>query len=301
MGLLPHLSIRRQCELLKINRSSWYYKPVPLDSYNLSLMDEIDRQYLETPFYGRARMTAHLRRLGHWVNLKRVGRLMKLMGIRGITPKLNTSTPNKEHKIYPYLLRGLDIVRPNQVWASDITYVRLKQGFMYLVAVIDLFSRYVLSWKLSNTLESDFCVSAVEDAIEMHGEPPDIFNTDQGSQFTSYDFTDMLLLNNIEISMDGKGRAIDNVFIERLWWSVKHECTYLSQFETVSELKQSLKKYFDFYNHRRYHQSLDYNTPWEVFNSKEIEKKKRKNFIITPSCVNVENAARLHTVSQLLR
>jgi putative transposase len=267
-----------------------------MDTYNLTLMDEIDRQYLSTPFYGRMKMTQHLKSLGHWVNPKRVGRLMRLMGIRGIQPKLNTSKPHPGHKIYPYLLRGLEIVRINQVWSTDITYIRLKKGFMYLVAVIDIFSRYVLSWRLSNTLESGFCVDSVQEALDAQEEKPDIFNTDQGSQFTSCDFTTVLTKNEIRISMDGKGRAIDNVFIERLWWSVKYECTYLRQFDTVSELKRGLVDYFDFYNNRRYHQSLDYKTPKEVYTRKNTKK-----VIVATNCVNVENPLGLHTVPHLLR
>jgi putative transposase len=237
---------------------------------NLALMDIIDKQYLETPFYGRRKMTVFLRCLGHVVNAKRVGRLMKKMGIEGIRPRLNTSKPHPEHPIYPYLLRGLDIVKINHVWMCDITYVRLRKGFMYLVAVIDVFSRYVLSWRLSNTLDAGFCVEALEDALQNGSQAPDIFNTDQGAQFTSSDFTKQLKQNGIRISMDGKGRAIDNVFIERLWWSVKYECTYLKQCETVSELHSTLSAYFDFYNNDRYHQSLDYQRPAEVYGAQAV-------------------------------
>ena len=273
-----------------------YYKPVPVDALTLDLMDKIDRQYTETPFYGRPKMTEYLRRAGYLINPKRVGRLMRRMGLRAIMPRFNTSKPHPHHKVYPYLLRGLQIIRPNQVWATDITFIRLKHGFMYLVAVIDLFSRYVLSWKLSNTIDTGFCVDALETALEYTTEAPEIFNTDQGSQFTSYAFTDVLLKREIRISMDGKGRALDNVFIERLWRSVKYECTYLHQFETVSELKLALKKYFEFYNFERYHQSLEYQTPKEVYFGANAIKTVR-----LASRVNVENLAGLHTFPQLLR
>lgn len=291
------LSVRQQCDLLKVCRASWYYKAVPMSDVNLELMDQIDRQYLETPFYGRRKMTVHLRRLGYSVNPKRIGRLMKLMGLRGIAPRLNTSKPNPKHKVYPYLLRGVDIVKKNQAWASDITYVRLKRGFMYLVAVIDLYSRYVMSWKLSNTLEASFCVNAVEVALESHEVVPEIFNTDQGSQFTSDEFTTLLLDRDIRISMDGKGRALDNVFIERLWRSVKYECTYLKSFDTVLELKAALRQYFEFYNDQRYHQALGYKTPKEVYFGENATK-----MMDFTSCGNVENSiTSLHTIPQLLR
>lgn len=290
------LSLRQQCELLEICRGSVYYTPVPMNELNLELMDQIDRQYIETPYYGRPKMTKHLKDLGFLINPKRIGRLMKLMGLRAIMPKFNTSKPNPNHKVYPYLLRGLQIIRPNQVWATDITFVRLKRGFMYLVAVMDLFSRYVLSWQLSNTIDAGFCVEAAEDALMHAQEAPEIFNTDQGSQFTSYAFTETLLKHEIRISMDGKGRALDNVFVERLWRSVKYECTYLRQFETVSELKHALKKYFEFYNTKRYHQALKYKTPKEVYCGENAAKMEHLT-----SCVNVENLAGLHTFPQLLR
>tara|TARA_B100001964_G_C14154600_1_gene563682 strand:- start:62 stop:814 length:753 start_codon:yes stop_codon:yes gene_type:complete len=249
---------------------------------------------METPFYGRPKMTQHLRDLGYWVNSKRVGRLMKLMGIQGVRPRLNTSKPHPDHKVYPYLLRGLDIIKTNQVWATDITYIRLKRGFMYLVAVIDIFSRYVISWQLSNTLDTEFCIEALNEALGKSRTKPAIFNTDQGAQFTSYAFTEVLLKNDIRISMDGKGRAIDNVFIERLWWSVKYECTYLHSFETVSELREALTSYFDFYNNRRYHQSLKYKKPKEVYFGESATK--MMDYI---SCGNVENSSSLRTVPLL--
>lgn len=269
-----------------------------MDETSLDMMDEIDKQYIDTPFYGRPKMTEHLRRLGYWVNPKRVGRLMRLMGLKAIMAKLNTRKPNPKHKVYPYLLRGLEITKINQVWAADITYIRMKKGFMYLVAVIDLFSRRVLSWKLSNTLDSVFCVEAVQEALLE--ATPEIFNTDQGSQFTCYGFTEVLQSHSIQISMDGKGRALDNVFIERVWRSVKYECTYLRQFETVSELRQTLKKYFVFYNTERYHQNLDYKTPEEVYFGLSVTKSVTKMSDLI-SCGNVENLSGLHTVPQLLR
>lgn len=259
------MSIRWQCQALKLCRGRWYYRPKPMSEKTLALMDLIDRQYMDTPFYGRPRITEYLRRLGHWVNPKRVGRLMRLMGLRGIMPRLNSSKPNPKHPVYPYLLRGLAITKANQVWAADITYVRLKRGFMYLVAVIDVYSRKILSWQLSNTLDTEFCVESLESALKE--AKPEIFNTDQGSQFTSYAFTDVLKTHSIQISMDGKGRALDNVFMERFWRSLKYECLYLRQFEKVSDLRLAIKKYVDFYNTQRFHQSLNYKTPQEVYSA----------------------------------
>lgn len=264
-----------------------------MNEENLVLMDLIDRQYLYTPFYGRPKMAEYLRRLGHLINPKRVSRLMRLMGLRGIIARLNTSKPNPKHPIYPYLLRGLDIIRPNQVWGADITYVRLKRGFMYLVAIIDIYSRKIVSWQLSNTLDTEFCVESLENALQE--AKPEIFNTDQGSQFTSYAFTDVLKSNDIRISMDGKGRALDNVFMERFWRSIKYECLYLKQFETVSDLRQAIRQYVAFYNHRRFHQSLDYKTPQEVYSKKCVA-----NSIDLLGCGNVENPLGLHTIPQPL-
>ena len=274
-----------------------------MGAFNLELMGEIDRKYTKTPFYGRPKILEHLRHLGHRINHKRVGRLMRMMGIRGITPRLNTSKPHPQNKVYPYLLRGLKIVRKNQVWATDITFIRLKQGFMFLTAVIDLFSRYVLSWELSNTLDTGFCVEAVEEALRKSGKTPEIFNTDQGSQFTSQVFTETLLKRDIRISMDGKGRAIDNVFIERVWRSVKYECLYLRQWDTVADLREGLQNYFEFYNTERYHQSLNYKTPKEVYfgeNAADITESITKMMDLS-SCGNVENSSSLHTVPQPLR
>lgn len=224
------LSIRRQCDLLGINRSSYYYEPCGESPENLLYMRLIDEQYTATPFYGVPRMTAMLRREGYEVNPKRVDRLMKLMDIQAIYPKKNLSKPAPGHKIYPYLLRGLAIDRPNQVWSTDITYVRMLKGFMYLCVIMDWYSRYVLSWRLSNSLDAGFCVEALEEALSL-GIRPEIFNSDQGSQFTSDAFTGVLLNNGIRISMDGRGRALDNVFVERLWRTVKQEHIYLYEYE----------------------------------------------------------------------
>jgi len=254
------LSINRQCELLGLSKGSLYYAPIPMDAYSIELMNLIDAQFLKTPFYGRRRMTAYLNDIGHQVNEKRTRRLMRLMGVEAIYPKPNISKRRHDHKIYPYLLTGLAIDRPNQVWSTDITYIRLKSGFMYLTAVIDWYSRYVLSWRLSNTLECGFCVEALEEALD-RGPCPEIFNTDQGCQFTSKIFLEPLLERNIKVSMDSKGRALDNIFIERLWRSLKYEEVYLKDYQTGLEAFQSIDKYFNFFNNERYHQSLGYKTP----------------------------------------
>jgi putative transposase len=251
--------------MLKISRSSFYYKRKKIKKEDLELMRIIDEQYLKTPVYGSRSMRNYLRRLGYKkINRKRVQRLMRLMGLEAIYPKPKTSKPHPEHKIYPYLLRGLKIDHPNQVWAADITYIPLKRGFMYLVVVIDWYSRKVLSWRVSNTLEADFCVEALQDAIRYHG-CPEIFNTDQGSQFTSEDFTDELKDHGIKISMDGRGRFQDNIFIERLWWTVKHHYVYLRAFENGLDLRNGLKHWFKYYNQERFHQSLGDLTPDEVY------------------------------------
>ena len=262
----PHISINKQCELLGLSRNAVFYTPIPETDYNLKLMDIIDRQYLETPFYGRRKMCAHLRREGHEINPKRVGRLMSKMGLYAIYPGKNTSKRNHEHKVYPYLLRGMKIARANQVWACDITYLRLLGGFAYLVAIIDWYSRFVLAWRLSNSLDSTFCTEATEDAISIYGVP-DIYNTDQGCQFTSNSFTGSIEGHGIAISMDGKGRALDNVMIERLWRSLKYEEVYLKGYseKTMVEAKEGLAKYFNLYNNERPHQSLGYNTPYEIY------------------------------------
>ena len=259
----PELSLLRQCILLDISRSSVYYHAREADEYDLELMSLIDHQYLRTPFYGSRRMAAHLRRQGHQVNRKRVQRLMRVMGITAIYQRPNTSKPSRGHKIYPYLLRGLTINRVNQVWAADITYIPMARGFMYLVAIMDWYSRYVLAWRLSNTMDVEFCVDALEEALSKG--TPEIFNTDQGSQFTSEAFTGMLLQHGIQISMDGKGRYKDNIFVERLWRSLKYEEVYLKDYQRVPEARAGVGAYLCFYNEERPHQTLGYRTPQEVF------------------------------------
>jgi len=229
----------------------------------------IDEQYLKEPVWGSRSMTTFLRRKGWKINRKRVQRLMRKMGLEAVYPKPKTSKPHPEHKIYPYLLRGLTIDRPNQVWATDITYVPMHRGFMYLVAVIDWYSRKVLSWRISNTLDADFCVEALEEALRIHG-CPEIFNTDQGSQFTSKEFTGKLKDHNIKISMDGRGRYLDNIFIERLWWTVKYHYLYLRTFDNGAELRQGLNNWFAFYNQERFHQSLGDKTPDEVYYGRAV-------------------------------
>lgn len=259
----PDLSIVQQCALIGLNRSGYYHMPCGIESeQNLKYMRLIDEQYLRTPFYGSRQMTRSLVRQGHLVNRKRVQRLMRKMGIQGTVPGPHTSRPHPANKIYPYLLRGMKLHNANLVWSTDITYLPMSSGFMYLVAIIDWYSRYVIAWELSNTLDHLFCVSTLEEALE-HAHPI-IFNTDQGSQFTSTDFTDCLLDREILISMDGRGRALDNVFIERLWRSVKYEEVYLNDYQSVPELYQGLGKYFHFYNQERPHSALGGLTPAEV-------------------------------------
>lgn len=256
-------SIRRQCALAGISRSAFYYTPVPVSAENLMIMKMIDKQYMRHPEFGSPRMTDWLRDQGCWVNHKRVARLMKIMRLQAITPGPHTSKPCSGHKIYPYLLRDVEIVRTNQAWSTDITFIPMKSGYLYLVAVIDWFSRYVISWEISNTLESSFCVAALNRALELG--VPEIFNTDQGSQFTSDAFTSVLLDGNIQISMDGRGRALDNVFIERLWWTLKYENIYPRCYSDGNELFTGISEYFDYYNNERKHSSLDKKTPAEVF------------------------------------
>jgi putative transposase len=261
----PALSVRQQCDLLGLNRSTYYYVPATESPLNLHLMRLIDEQYMRTPFYGWPRMTVYLHNQGYAVNHKRVQRLMHQMGIQALYPKPSLSQANPAHKIYPYLLRNLAISHPNQVWSTDITYIPMPNGFMYLVAVIDWFSRYVLAWHLSNTLDGAFCVDTLQQALQ-HGRPA-IFNTDQGAQFTATAFTSVLEKAAIQISMDGKGRALDNIFIERLWRSVKYEDVYLKRYDSVPALFTGLAAYFAFYNHERPHQSLDYRTPAQIYYS----------------------------------
>jgi putative transposase len=257
------ISVARQCELLGLPRSTWYYHPRGESEENLELMRLLDEQYTRTPFYGIRRMTAWLRQLGCEVNPKRVSRLLRLMGLEAIYPKPRLSRPGVTLQRYPYLLRDLRVMQANQVWSTDITYVRMRRGFLYLVAVLDWYSRYVLSWELSNTLDGAFCLSALEQALGQ--AQPEIFNTDQGAQFTSLVFTGRLAEAGIRISWDGRGRALDNVFVERLWRSVKYEEIYLNEYETVSDALKGLGRYFRFYNHERLHQALGYRTPAQVY------------------------------------
>jgi len=257
------LSLSRQCQLLGLSRAALYYRPVEIGAYQLELMALIDRQYLRAPFYGARRMAAWLREQGHRVNRKRVQRLMQLMGLEAIYQRPRTSRPAPEHRIYPYRLRGLRIERVNQVWAADICYIPMARGFLYLVAVMDWVSRYVLAWRLSNLLDTSFCVEALEEALSFGC--PEIFNTDQGSQFTDQDFTGVLGEHGIAISIDGRGRFSDNIFVERLWRSLKYEEVYLKAYESVAEARQGIAAYFQFYNHERLHQALGYRTPRQIF------------------------------------
>ena len=259
----PELSVRRQCELLGLARSTFYYEPTGATSEDLHLMRLIDELYTDCPFYGSRKITEALTRRGEEVNRKRVQRLMRQMGLEAIYPKPRLSAAGRGHKIYPYLLRGVKIERPDQVWSADITYVPLPSGFMYLAAVIDWYSRYVLSWRLSNTLDGAFCLEMLEEALK--GGRPEVFNTDQGVQFTAEAFTGRLLSAGVAVSMDGRGRALDNVFVERLWRTVKYEDIYIRGYEMVAELLRGLTRYFAFYNQERLHQSLGYETPAEVY------------------------------------
>jgi putative transposase len=259
----PTISLRRQCDLLGLPRSTAYYAPIPESADNLALMREIDAVYLENPSYGSRSITAVLANTGWTVNRKRVQRLMRLMAIAGARPKRRTSRPKPGQRIFAYLLRNVAITHPDQVWSTDITYVPLRGGFVYLTAVIDWYSRYVLSWKLSNRLEGSFCLEALDAALA-HGRP-EVFNTDQGSQFTCDVFVNRLLDRSIAVSMDGRGRALDNVFIERLWRSVKYQEIYLRDYATVADVEEGLRLYFDKYNHERPHQSLDNLTPAKVY------------------------------------
>ena len=262
----PQLSIRSQCKLLRLQRSTYYYQPQGESEYNLELMRLIDELFTNLPFLGSRQMRRMLVDTGHQVGRGRVRRLMRTMGLMAVFHKPRTSAPHPEHKIYPYLLRNVPIVRPNQVWCSDITYIPMKRGFLYLVTVMDWYSRAVLSWRLSNTMDSDFCVAALEDALNRYGVP-EIFNTDQGSQFTSYNFTKALRDAKVRISMDGRGRWLDNAMIERLWRTLKYECVYLKEYETGSDLRRSLAWWFDFYNSRRPHSVFNGRKPMEIFHN----------------------------------
>jgi putative transposase len=256
------LSVRRQCALLGLTRSNVYYRPAETPAGDLRLMRLIDERYTACPFYGSRRMTAWLVRQGEAVNRKRVRRLLRVMGLEAIYPKPRLSAPGAGHRVYPYLLRGVAVERPGQVWSADITYVPLPGGFMYLAATIDWYSRLVVAWRLSNTLDGAFCQEMLESALAT--STPEVFNTDQGVQFTARAFTDRVEAAGVGVSMDGRGRCLDNVFVERLWRSVKHEDVYLRGYESVPELERGLTAYFQFYNHERPHQSLDYRTPAEV-------------------------------------
>ena len=258
------LSIVRQCELASISRSGFYDQPAGETPLNLALMRLIDRQFLETPWYGSRQMARHLRREGYPVGRKRVRRLMAKMGLEPIYQRPRTTVPHPEHQIYPYLLREMVIERPNQVWCADITYIPMRRGFLYLVAVMDWATRKVLSWRVSNTMDADFCIEALEEALERFGKP-EIFNTDQGSQFTSPRFTGVLRAAGVRISMDGRGRWMDNVFIERLWRSLKYECIYINAFETGSALRAGLREWIGYYNTRRPHSALAGRTPDEAY------------------------------------
>jgi putative transposase len=288
------LSILRQCALLELPRANYYRNASEAEesAENLNLMRLIDEEYTRHPFFGSRKMRDYLRRLGHRVNRKRIRRLMRKMGIKSVAPSPNTSKPSPEHKVYPYLLNGLDIGRANHVWCTDITYIRLEGGFVYLVAVMDWYSRKVLSWEVSPSMDESFCVSALERALRLY-PAPEIFNTDQGSQFTGKAFTGVLKKHDIRISMDGKGRCMDNIFIERLWRSVKYEEVYLNDYATTEELRKGLRTYFYFYNTERPHQTFHGATPLEVYKEStdgpagEMEKKGA-----TAACALVDNSGR---------
>jgi putative transposase len=258
----PSLSIRRQCQLLGLASASYYYQAEPESPANLHYMRLLDQEYTDHPFYGVRKMTVWLQNQGHRVGPKRVRRLLRAMGLMAVYPKPRLSLNVSAHQRFPYLLKGVSIVRPNQVWSTDITYIRLRGGFVFLVAVLDWYSRYVLAWELSITLEADFCVAVLERALA--DQRPEIFNTDQGVQFTSAQFQAPLLAAQVRLSMDGRGRAFDNIFVERLWRSVKYEEVYLKDYRTVTEAREGLQRYFPFYNQQRIHQALDYRTPHSV-------------------------------------
>jgi putative transposase len=266
------LSVTQQCELLGLSRSSYYYEPATETAENLSLMEKIDQEYTAHPFLGSRRMTTWLRGKGHEINRKRVQRLMRLMGLEAVYPKPKLSVGGAGHKVYPYLLRNVTIERADQVWSTDITYIPMPTGFMYLTAVIDWYSRYVLSWRLSNTLDVGFCLEALDEALARGC--PEVFNTDQGVQFTSASYTSRLETAGAKVSMDGKGRCLDNVFVERLWRTVKYEEVYLWRYETVPALQSGLMRYFSYYNGERRHQSLDDRTPAEVYGERTVRSRK---------------------------
>jgi putative transposase len=267
----PRLSIARQCELVSISRSGFYYRPADETPLNLALMRLIDAQFLKPPWYGSRQMARHLRREGYTVGRKRVRRLMAKMGLAPVYQRPRTTVPHPEHRVYPYLLRDLVIDRPNQVWCADLTYIPMRRGFLYLVAIMDWATRKVLSWRVSNTMDVEFCLEALEDALARFGRP-ELFNSDQGRQFTSRRFTGMLQDAGVRISMDGRGRWMDNVFIERLWRSLKYECVYLHAFETGSDLRAGLSWWIGYYNARRPHSTLAGRTPDEAYGATELER-----------------------------
>lgn len=270
------MSIKRQCELLKVNRSSYYYQEVPVSEDDLVLMKLIDELYLKRPTLGSRSMVDRLKDKGHEVNRKRVQRLMRLMGIEAIYPKPKTSMANKQHKVYSYLLKDIRVERANQVWVTDITYIPMHRGYCYLVAIMDLYSRKILSWRLSNTMDTRFCIDALKEALRKYPKP-EIFNTDQGSQFTSNDFTNILKAHDIQISMDGKGRWIDNVFIERFWRSLKYEEVYLRAYDDLRQAKKSIRDYINDYNQARRHTSLNRQTPNKVYNQNMNEQRSKNS------------------------
>jgi putative transposase len=273
------LSIQRQCELLGVNRSSYYYQAKETNSEEFTLLRLLDEQYLKTPFYGSRKMTQYLKSLGYGINRKRVIRLMNKLGLQTIYPKPKTTVRNPEHQVYPYLLREVEVEKANQVWCTDITYLPVGKGHYYLVAIMDWYSRKVLSWRISNTMDVYFCQSALEEALCNYGKP-DIFNSDQGSQFTSKAFTECLKAENIRISMDGRGRCHDNIFIERLWRSLKYELIYLYEFKDGKELTEKVKEWFNFYNKERFHQALEYQTPKHIYwESLRLEEEKVESSI----------------------
>lgn len=265
------MSVCRQCELLGLARATYYYRSRTISDFNFTLMRLIDEQFTRTPFYGVPRMTAWLRRQGYHVNAKRIRRLMRLMGLEAIYPKPRLSQRSKEHKIYPYLLKGVCVDKADQVWGADITYIRLAYGFIYLVAIMDWFSRYVLAWQLSNTLDKEFCLEALNKALMI--SKPEIFNTDQGSQFTSRQFTGCLEKSGILISMDGRGRVFDNIFVERLWRTLKYEEVYIHNYQSVRDVRIGIGKYFQFYNTERLHSALGYQPPWELYVKERVRTK----------------------------
>ena len=269
------LSMRRQCGLLSLHRSTAFYEPAAIDEDDLAIMRLLDEEYLRHPFYGSRKMQVWLHGQGYAVNRKRVQRLMRLMGIEGLNPRGATSRPHPKHKKYPYLLRTLDVVRANQVWATDITYIPMARGFVYLIAIVDWFSRRVLAWRLSNTLDTGFCIGALDEALRRWGTP-EIFNTDQGAQVTAEEFLAVLKANEVQISMDGKGRWMDNVFVERLWRSVKYEEVYLHAYTDVAEAKRRIGDYLAFFNDERPHQALGYCTPSEIYLASLMEWKVAK-------------------------